>query len=299
MSRNNYGLGSREMSKAGQFALNSSAKTGHLSYSSSATLGDRWSKFSDWARDQGIKKMEDMTAEAVMDYAKTLSNLAPSTAQNYVSAVNTVMNLATHGGWKSVSPTKDCAIPQRSHTRTTPAPDQEKITSAMSSITDSRMQSVGRLMQELGLRSKEASLINAQKALEEAMERHAVTISEGTKGGRERELQITRQEQLDALQCAAMVQGRHTSMIPPDQSWSKWRDGALRELRENLQEQGIDRLHDLRAAFANQRFEELTGHASPLECGHWDRKLDREASEKLAEELGHGRIEVLAAYIGR
>ena len=47
MSRN-YGLGSREMSKAGQFALNNASKSGHLSYSSAATIGDRWSKFSSW-----------------------------------------------------------------------------------------------------------------------------------------------------------------------------------------------------------------------------------------------------------
>jgi len=299
MSRNNYGLGSREMSKAGQFALNSSAKNGHLSYSSAATLGDRWSKFSAWARDHDIKKMEAVTAEAVMAYAKTLGDLAPSTAQNYISAVNTVMNLATKGSWKTVSPTKDCQIEKRTHARSAPSPGQEKITSAMLSITDGRMHSVGLLMKELGLRSKEASLINAQKAFKEATERRAVTISEGTKGGRVRELQITRQEQLQALQAAASVQGEHKSMIPPDQSWSKWRDGDLRGLRETLQGQGVARLHDLRAAFANQRFEDLTGHASPLGGGHWDRKLDRQASEKLAEELGHGRIEVLASYIGR
>jgi len=287
------------MAKAGQFALNNAVKTGHLSYSSAATLGDRWSKFSAWARDHDIKKMEAMTASAVMAYAKTLGDLAPSTAQNYISAINTVMDLATQGGWQSVSPTKDCQIEKRTHARSAPSPDQEKITSAMLSITDSRMHSVGRLMQELGLRSKEASLINAQNAFKEATERRSVTISEGTKGGRVRELQITRQEQLQALQAAASIQGEHSSMIPADQSWSKWRDGDLRQLRESIQKQGVARLHDLRAAFANQRFEELTGHASPLEGGHWDRKLDREASERLAEELGHGRFDVLASYIGR
>lgn len=287
------------MHKAGQFALNSSAKNGHLSYSSAATLGDRWSKFSAWARDHDIKKMEAVTAEAVMAYAKTLGDLAPSTAQNYISAVNTVMNLATKGSWKTVSPTKDCQIEKRTHARTEPTPDQEKIAASLASVTDSRMQAVSGLMREFGLRSKEASLINAQKALKEATERRVVTISEGTKGGRVRELQITRHEQLQTLQTAVSIQGEHKSMIPADQSWAEWRDGDLRELRETLQGQGVARLHDLRAAFANQRFEDLTGHASPLGGGHWDRKLDRQASEKLAEELGHGRIEVLASYIGR
>jgi len=298
MSRN-YGLGSREMAKAGQFALKNASKSGHLSYSSASTIGDRWSKFAAWAREAGIKKMEDITSDTVKTYASTLSDLAPSTAQNYISAINSVMNLATKGGWKSVSPTKDCNIEQRSHARTQSAPDRETARGALSSIQDDRLQAVGNLMHELGLRSKEASLLNAQSALLEATESRSVTISDGTKGGRSREVEITRPEQLQALQRAADLQGDHRSMIPADQNWAQWREGDLRDLREGLQEQGIERLHDLRAAFANQRFEELTGHAAPVEGGYWDRKADLEAAKRLAEELGHGRTAVLAAYIGR
>lgn len=298
MSRN-YGLGSREMSKAGQFALKNASKSGHLSYSSAGTIGDRWAKFSNWAREQGIKKMEDITADTVKTYASTLSNLAPSTAQNYISAINTVMSLATKSGWESVSPTKECSIDKRSHARTESTPDRETIQSALASIQDARLQVVGTLMHELGLRSKEASLIDARGALREATERYRVTISDGTKGGRSREVEITRPEQLQALQRAADVQDNHRSMIPPDQTWSQWREGNLRDLRESLQEQGIDRLHDLRAAYAVERFQYLTGHAAPIAGGYWDRQADRIAAEQLAEELGHGRTDVLASYIGR
>lgn len=297
MSRN-YGLGSREMSKAGKFALQNAAKTNTLSYSSAGTISDRWSKFCNWAREQGIKKMEDLSDQTVKNYAKTLKNLAPSTAQNYLSAVNTVMKLATKGDWKPVSPTKDCGIEKQIHTRVKPVPGRDRIHSALDSISDEKMQAVAVLMVELGLRSKEAGLIDAKMALKEASGKAAVTISKGTKGGRWREIQITREEQLQALQNAAEAQGGQRSMIPEELSWKEFREGELRDLRENLQEHGIDRLHDLRAAFANQRFEELTGHASPLEGGSWS-KTDHEAGLTLAEELGHGRLDILKSYLGK
>ncbi|MEF3193637.1 MAG: hypothetical protein K6346_05455, partial [Halothiobacillaceae bacterium] len=89
------------------------------------------------------------------------------------------------------------------------------------------------------------------------------------------------------------------SMIPAEKTWHEWRQTDLRELRESLQNHGVDRLHDLRAAYAVERFSELTGHAAPIAGGHVDLQADREALQQLAEELGHGRIDVLSEYLGR
>ena len=122
MSRN-FGLGSRDMGTAGQYALNNSARDGAVSFCTAATNGDRWESFAAWAKDEGVKKMENVTPELVKEYGQELAEkvkngeMAASTAQNYVSAVNSVMNIATNNEWKSVSPTKDCGIDQRSHVR--------------------------------------------------------------------------------------------------------------------------------------------------------------------------------------
>ena len=106
--------------------------------------------------------------------------MAASYAQNLVSAVNTVMTQATRGEWQSVSPTRECGIEQRSAIR-------EDAPVGLVRQTFSRAMEA---MRESGLRSKEASLLDARSALAAARQAGAVTISEGTKGGRTREIPL-------------------------------------------------------------------------------------------------------------
>ena len=72
MSRN-FGLGQRDMAKAGQVALQNSAREGAVSFSTAATNGDRWQSFANWAKEEGVKKMENVTAELVKEYGKELA----------------------------------------------------------------------------------------------------------------------------------------------------------------------------------------------------------------------------------
>lgn len=62
---------------------------------------------------------------------------------------------------------------------------------------------------------------------------------------------------------------------------------------------GIPGFHELRAAYACERYQEIMGtHApvfgSPVE----NREADYEARLTIANELGHGRIDVVSEYIG-
>ena len=118
MSRN-FGLGQRDMGKAGEVALQNSAREGAVSFSTASTNGDRWQSFTQWAKENDVKKMENISQELVQKYGQELAErvsqgeMAAATAQNYVSAVNSVMTIATKGEWQSVSPTKHCGIKQR------------------------------------------------------------------------------------------------------------------------------------------------------------------------------------------
>lgn len=310
MSRN-FGLGSRDMARAGEYALKASARESHTSFASAATVAERWSQFCTWAKERDIKKMENISKEIVLQYGKELAlkvtqkELAPATAQNYLSAVNSVMALATKGSWRSVSPTKECGIEKRSLVRTDTPKSLDRATyqkalEAVKVMHGDKAAAIVILCRELGLRSKEASLIDARDALKAAEREGKVPIHEGTKGGRDREIPAT-PAALEALRQAAQAQGPDKGVMPARDDWQSWREGGLREVRELVQAHTGADLRDLRAAYACERYQELTGHLPKVAGGQVsDKELDLAARLQIAAELGHGdaRLDVTASYLG-
>ncbi len=65
-------------------------------------------------------------------------------------------------------------------------------------------------------------------------------------------------------------------------------------------EHNIKGFHELRAAYACERYHQITHHPAPVNGGsnQLDQQLDNEARVTISYELGHGRIEIAAAYIG-
>jgi len=309
MSRN-YGLGQRDMKKAGQAALAMNVKSKAISFLTAATNGERWSLFVDWAKKHQIVKMEDITFDLVCQYGKELAmqvesgDLAEATAQNYVSAVNSIMAIATDHAWKCVSPTKDCKIKKRSSIRDAKpgALVDESYNQAKQAVSDQEGKIpaiIIDLARNLGLRSKEASLLNARIAADEAKEKGFVTIKDGTKGGRERKLNISSPIQIDILQRASDAQGNAKALIDPTQNWKMWREGVLRRTRELVKLKTGGGLHDLRSAFACDRYFQLTGQDAPCVGGKAvDRMTDLAARLIISAELGHGRIDITNEYLG-
>lgn len=307
---NNFGLKTRDMGKAGQFAANAAAKDGAMSYSSAATLGDRWQSFATFAKGEGTKRLEGVTEQLVATYAQGIAarvaagELSPAYGQNLVSAVNAVMGLATRGDWVAVSPTKDGGISARSNIRTQ-APDgldRSAVATAATAIQQAgnpHGAAVVELARDLGLRAKEASLLDAGRALREGVEHGQVTIRDGTKGGRARQVPITDDRQLSTLARAAGVQGDARSLVPADQSWKTWQGDGLRQARETLQAMGISRIHELRSAYALERYQAITqGQMPKFMGGQVSQGIDRAARLTIANELGHSRIAVTVSYLG-
>ena len=79
----------------------------------------------------------------------------------------------------------------------------------------------------------------------------------------------------------------------------------LRTYERNTVKAGLDRNHGLRHAYAQRRYEAITGWACPA-VGGPDRKTltpaqreqDRNARETVSGELGHARQSVVAIYLG-
>ena len=317
MSRN-FNQGSRDMGRAGQMCLNSAAGVGAVSFSTAATQGERWGQFSTFARDElGVKYMEKVTPEAVVAYGEKLQErveageMSAATAQNYISAVNSVMTLATDGKWESVSPTRDCGIDQRSGIATENRAIGEELHAELKAGVGERLGAMLDLQRSLGLRFEESSKLDAGRALSEAQKTGHVSISAGTKGGLERTVPAS-PEAISALERAAAIQGKDRSMIPSSDSYRDFQQAAYRELREA----GGSGFHCERHAFAQGRYEALTGAPAPVVEG-WGREerferladalgvstdeakaIDQDARQQVAQELGHGRVEVTNAYLG-
>lgn len=309
MSRN-YGVGYRDLHKAGKAFLKQAFDRKDISGASYGTLSERWRHFSTYAKEHGIHRLEQIDRESVVAYGQHLAaevddgELSVSYAQNLVSAVNSVMRSLLIRPWTPVSPVADCQIPQRCHVRTEipgsldrAAYDQAR--SALCHAGNGTGNALVGLARELGLRSEEASLLDARAAHKEAVRTGSVTITLGTKGGRKRTILITNDRQLSALHDAAVQQGKRRSLMPVESDWKRWRAGGLRTIRETVQRHTGHGLHDLRAAYACERYQDITGYDAPVVAQRvLDRNADLAARKQISTELGHDRISVVSNYIG-
>jgi site-specific recombinase XerD len=121
------------------------------------------------------------------------------------------------------------------------------------------------------------------------------------KGGRERIIPITTAYQREVLQRAKLLAGED-SMIPPEKSYKAW----LSTYEKSISLAKLNNLHGLRHHYAQIRFEALAGFKSPLAGGPARKDLtpeqkitDHKVRMLISAELGHGREEITAVYLGR
>ena len=80
----------------------------------------------------------------------------------------------------------------------------------------------------------------------------------------------------------------------------QWRDHAYYQWRIATKDTEIKGFHDMRAAFACERYHEITGYQAPVIIGarQAPKAIDTQARLILSQMLGHNRIDVIAAYVG-
>ncbi len=118
---------------------------------------------------------------------------------------------------------------------------------------------------------------------------HIVLKASWTKGGRERTVPIRNARQREVLDRAHRLAGAG-SLIPPDRNYAH----QLRVYEGHTCRAGLSKMHGLRHAYAQERYEELTGWKCPAAGGP-----DRQARQTISRELGHEREQITAVYLGR
>lgn len=162
------------------------------------------------------------------------------------------------------------------------------------------------LARATGMRLREAILADLPRLGREANDLGRINIQDGTKGGRAgasapRWIAVDGQVR-DALKFARQISPAGSrNLIAPHESYLNVLHQIIRPAREVLHAHNFKGFHELRAAYACERYEQITQHRAPInggQCCPLDRNLDREARKQISHELGHGRIDRVAAYIG-
>ena len=154
------------------------------------------------------------------------------------------------------------------------------------------------LQQAFGLRREEAMKFQPSYA---DRGDHLILKASWTKGGKPRNILVRTDAQRDVLNRARRLAG-FGSMIPSNRSYVH----QLRVYEGNTFRAGLSKMHGLRHAYAQDRYEALTGWKCPATGGPDSksltperRALDREARLTISRELGHEREQVTTAYCGR
>ncbi|WP_339491786.1 integrase domain-containing protein [Pseudomonas sp. EA_15y_Pfl2_R67] len=316
-SGRNFGFG-RQLSYAGPQALKDLFGDGH--FGTVKAHSDRWQAFVQWCRSEEGPVLNDarqIDREILMRYAFHMreqveqGSVGIATAQNRLSSVNrTLAALRGDQYVKIPSPSKALGL-QRSSVRSEAPQGQDRVqvrlvAQALSDRQQERVSAIVLLARETGMRLREAILADLPRLQREAQRLGKINIQDGTKGGRSgalapRWITVTVQvrEALDRASDASPSGSRN--LLAPDESYKDFVQTVVRSARDILHEHGLKGFHELRAAYACERYEQLTGFSAPVNGGRdhrEDRELDQRARQQISHELGHNRIDVMSAYIG-
>ena len=303
----NFGWG-KTLRYAGIQALKFEASLSGGRYAWLAANKNRWDRFCKFANARGVNDGRYVDKNLVEQYVKTLSKLSVSTQQNYISSVNVVMKSMAGSTWESVSP-KGVVGFSRSAVRTKPILFTESnVIESSEALRDSghiSLSYVPVLAFYLGLRRKECCLMDVRLALYQASMCGYVDVRRGTKGGRGKNLRraVPANNVIVGILRRIMSDlGRDSRcIIPKSTSYKKYNSDISSTVLPVLKKYGIKKIHDLRVAYACNRYWDITGYDAPCnQVGKTQVTLmaDEHARQLITQELGHGRIQIISSYVG-
>jgi integrase len=170
-------------------------------------------------------------------------------------------------------------------------------TAGLEKVTDHHTRMSLRLQAAFGLRREEAIKFNPGYADKGDK---IILKASWTKGGKAREIPIRNEAQRRLLDEAHQFAGRG-ALIPANKNYYQ----QMRTYERNSLNAGLNKNHGLRHAYAQTRYEEITGWQCPAQGGPertsltpTQRSIDHHARQTISHELGHERIAVVSVYCG-
>lgn len=221
--------------------------------------------------------------------------LSPGTIKNRMSHVRWLAEKINKKGLVSPSNT-DLGIEKRVYV-TNENKARTVSQEQLNSITDQHLKMSFKMQAAFGLRREECMKIRPEKADHGD---HLVLDASWCKGGRDRIIPIFTESQRELLQEAKQLVC-DKSLIPVHRSYVQ----QMKRYENSCIKMGLNKAHGLRHKYAHQRYLTLTGFHCPVVTGVKTQELtvdqkaaDRAAREVITRELGHGRLQVVAVYLG-
>ncbi|HBO6052697.1 integrase [Pseudomonas aeruginosa] len=313
----NFGFGNQIL-YAAKMALHEYYGGGHF-----ATVDahlERFSLFCDWLYECcNIRDARAVTKELFVEYALYLGFLLVedevevSTATNRVSSVNVVLEIMREDQVVRIDKIAEALGEKRSYIRRS-IPDgmdyQEvmKLHSRLVAEGFPRAAAIVLLARTTGMRLRECILADLPRLYREAILYNRINVQNGCKGGRSgafapRWISIS-DGIVFALDYAVSVSpSGSVNLLDPSESYTRFIYREVNPSRKIMKLLGVKGPHELRAAFACQRYQELVGIPAPVfprpsGDGTVDAELVRAARQIVSRELGHERLSVTNSYLG-
>lgn len=306
--KRNFGWG-KKLEWAGKQALRAAFGNGH--YSTVASHANRWRKFCEWLHEQNIRDARQISRAELAQFAgylaqRTGEDMSIAYAKNQLSSANVV--LESLRGDRAVWVKPGDFLSRRSVVRLSVPGGMDRAQVKVAADTlkaagKERVAAVALLCRELGLRRREALLLEVRRAHHQAVNFGRVNIVAGTKGGRGKSVDRwvpVSDTAIQAIRFAEKAIGNDSRLVPENQSLAQWLPKVSKTWTNAVSPLGLGSLRDLRAAYACHRYAQLTGTQAPVVVGKRaaPKSVDLEARRVIAQELGHNRTEVIVAYIG-
>lgn len=266
-----------------------------------------------------IRDLREVTKEIFFEYALYLKLLVGegeigiSTATNRISTVNVVLGIMREDQRVRIDKIAEALGENRSYIRRA-IPDgmdpcQVKgLHSQLIRVGFTRSAAIVLLARSTGMRLRECVLADLPRLSREAIQNKRINIQDGCKGGRSgafapRWISVT-EDMLFALEYARTVSPADSKcLLAPDETYTQFIRQEVNPSRLLMKCYGIKGPHELRAAFACDRYQELVGVLAPVfprpeGISYVDSDVVQSARQIVSRELGHERLDVTNAYLG-
>ncbi|GEM78509.1 integrase domain-containing protein [Vibrio superstes] len=318
----NFGLGARQIDRG---LINASLeRVGDLKDNTHKARISACRDFAQYLKDEtDVKRLIDIEKAHVVNYGEHLRarfesdvKFTASTARDYISHINVCMAQARGDDKLNVTASKELDYPPKSGIATVDRSTTLEQHQAILHHASEPVALAAQLERTLGLRTREACLLDSHKALVEYKKTGVITVGRGTKGGQPRMIPIENDEQITALERGEKLQETtgHNNLVPVDQSFKAFQSHIYKETK------AIDPIyncHGERKFFACQFYQTQMGVEAPVRVGiehgraHHEyiaktlcislseaKARDKAVRLQLSKIMGHHRPGITNAYLG-